>query len=413
MKRLSSFILLLGMLALACGRSGQPAGIPPPTQEIPATATVWDTAVPSEYQAIYDDLNAALDQFAASLPQSGGTPPTFAAELSYANGNVGEALLRPEMLPLVRAQLDALHAMGVKGVVVAIKFPMLEADFPHSAEYLHFFEQVAAEIRQRGMKILVEAGPLFSGTIYSSLSVDWSKYTQASFLAAQENELQTIAARIRPDYLQIANEPSTLAMLTGFQLTPAEYADFVRTSVEKIGHPGGMLLAAGSGTWEDPAYMNDLTGIPGLDCIDIHIYPIGRDGGLLQRAYATAGQARAAGKRVVISEAWLYKIRSSDLATFGGDYATVISRDAFSFFEPLDEKYIQVLTRLARAGGIEFVAFFWTRSFFAYLSYDQAHTLTEAEINRQMNAASVAALQSGATSPLGLFYQEWIAGQTP
>jgi hypothetical protein len=414
MKHLAALLLLLALAVLACGRSNRLVTATPPSSPTLAlsTPTIWSTGIPPEYLKTYDDLNTSLDDFLASMPPGGGQVPVFAAELAYANGNIGEALLRPEILPLVRKQLDALHDLGVRGVVVGIKFPLLEASFPRSAEYLQFYKQVGTEIHQRGMKFLVEVGPVFSGTIFSPLNVDWRQYTLATFQAAQQDELVTIATEIGPDYLQIADEPTTIAMLTGFRMSVAEYAGFIRSSAEKIGHPNGLLLAAGAGTWEDPAYLNDLMNIPGLDCIDLHIYPIGKNAALLQRAYAAAQQAHAAGKRVAISEAGLYKVNSSELSTLGGDYARIYSRDTFSLFEPLDEKFIQALTQMSRAGGIEFVSFFWTRSFFAYLDYDQVHTDSDAEINRLINQASLTAMQSGAVSPLGIFYQNWISEQT-
>lgn len=410
MKPLVTLLALLAVLALACGRS---SGGLPGTLEPVASPTVWSTAVPPEYQTTYYELDSTLDSFIGWLPETGGPAPTFAAELAFANGNVGPTLLEAEVLQLVRRQLDTLRDMGVGGVVIAITFPLLDPTFPRSDEYLEFYKQVVAEARQRGIKTLVESGPAFSGTIYSPLRVDWTQYTAESFLAARQDQLVTIADQIRPDFLQIANEPSTAAMLTGFALTPAGYADFVRSSIERIGHPGSLLLGAGAGTWEDPAYMTGLLNIPGLDHIDIHIYPIGRDGALMRRAYEIAGQARAAGLGVTISESGLYKVSSQELATLGTDYTTIYRRDAFSFWEPLDEKFIQALTALSRAAGIEFISIFWTRNFFAYLDYDSASRLSDAELNQALNRASIAAVQDGRLSPLGEFYRDWIAGQSP
>ena len=67
---------------------------------------------------------------------------------------------------MVRQQLDGFSQMGVGGVVLAIKFPLVEPDFPRSAEYLQFFKQVANEVRGHRMKLLVESGALFSGTAF-------------------------------------------------------------------------------------------------------------------------------------------------------------------------------------------------------------------------------------------------------
>jgi len=419
MKRLLSFVLLPAIIGLACARSNgatSPTHVvvtsTPANQSItitPLPATFVSPAAPEQYQSTYTELDTALASFINSLPTSKGEPLNLGAELSYANGNIGEPLLNPSTIGLVQKQLDVLKSMGVREVVVAIKFPLLEPDFPHSADYLQFFKQVSAEIHARGMKLLVEAGPIFSGTIYSSVHVDWSQYNKDTFVADQQNELITIANQVQPDYLQIANEPSTITKLTGIQFTPADYASFIQSSVQKIGHPNGVKLGAGAGTWDDPAYMNDLMDIQGLDCIDIHIYPLGRDASLLQRAYTTALDARNNGKCAVISEAWLYKVSAEDLTAPGSTLEAISSQDSFSFWEPLDEEFIRAVTRLSQASGIEFVSFFWTRMFFTDLDYSQYGSLSFEQLNGQLNQTSLVAMQNGTLSPLGLFFQNWIA----
>jgi hypothetical protein len=405
MNPLLKIMLPVLALGLACNRPGTAATV--------TSATVLPKAIPPEYQAAYDELIATLGTFTDSLPPDKGDPFLLGAELGYANGNIGEALLEPSTLSLVQVQLDALHSMGVKAVVVAIKFPMLEPDFPRSKEYLEFFKKVSGEIHNRGMIFLVKVGPLFAGTTYSPLEVDWSAYDRESFIAAQQRELVTIANEIRPDILQIANEPGTIAMLSGVKFTPAEYRDFIESSVETIGHPNGLRLGAGAGTWEDPAYMDSLMDIDGLDCIDLHVYPIGREAGLLQRAYDTAIKARANGKCAVISEAGLYKAGSTEPAAFGGEFESTFRLDAFSFWEPADEAFLTAVTRLSQAGGVEFASFFWTRSLFAYLDYEEAGSFSARRVNRELNQAARENLQDGRLSPLGEFFKMLIAQETP
>ena len=403
MKRLARFIVLFVAVTLACSRSAHLTAT-----ALPARPTA--PPVPAEYQATYDELETTLSGFANSLPPS-GSAPTFGTDLAYANGNIGETLLEPTTMTLVQTMLDQLLSLGVQGVIVHISFPLLEPDSPRSAEYLQFFKQVEAQVRQRNLKLLIESGPLFAGTAYSPVRVDWSKYTLGSFLQARQNQLAVIAREIKPDYLQIANEPTTQAMLTGFNFTPAAYAEFVRAAIQQIGHSEGMVLTAGAGTWEEPNYLDGLIGMPGLDAIDIHLYPLGRDAALLQRAYAAAQDANAHGQQVVISEAGLYKVRASELTTLGKNFTEIFGRDVFSFWEPLDEKFIQVITQLARAGKIELVSFFWTRNFFAYLDYDQYYTVPSEEINRPINQASILNVRNGTLSQLGEFYKNWIATQ--
>jgi hypothetical protein len=353
-----------------------------------------------------------LEAVKVEFPAQGGKTPVFSAELSYANGNIGETLLEPGTMDLVGLQLDRLYQMGMDGVVMAVKFPMIEPNFPRSAEYLQFFKKVADMVRQRKMKLLIESGALFSGTAFSPLKVDWNQYPDVTaFRDAQIHQLQTIAVEIHPDYLQIANEPTTTGMLTHFTELAEAYAAFVARAVKSIKPQTGMLLGAGAGTWENQAYTTNLYTIKGLNFIDLHVYPTGKDGGLLRLVVDLAKKAHAAGKQVVISEAWLYK---SDVAMAfqANDFTMIIGRDVFSYWEPLDAKFIEVLTGLARAGEIEFLSFFWTRAFYAYLDYSQYRLIKLDQINPIINQISGENLRENSLSELGHFYQDWISQQT-
>jgi hypothetical protein len=144
--------------------SPSPSPSPPPSATITPSQTPTPTPeapppVPEEYQPLYQELTAELAHFEDTLNQKwdhnqGQT--IFATELAFANGNVGEGLLSATSLDNNRILLYRLQAMGVKGVVLAIKYPLLSPDFPRSSEYLQFFKDIMAECRQHDMKVLVE-----------------------------------------------------------------------------------------------------------------------------------------------------------------------------------------------------------------------------------------------------------------
>jgi len=372
--------------------------------------------VPEEYRLLYQELEAELIHFENTLNQKwdGSRGQTIiATELAYANGNIGEWLLSTKAMETNRILLDRLQAMGVKGVVLAVKFPLLKPDFPRSAEYLQFFKNIMAECRQRDMKVLVECGAVFAGTPYSPLQVDWSGYTTESFLQGLQDELLLIAREIKPDYLTLANEPTTEEWLTSLIITPAVWRDFIASTLGKIDRSGGLLVGAGTGNWENPAYINEVLHLPGLDYIDLHIYPLNRDGVLLERALDWALEARAAGKRVTISECWLWKASAEELGTGLGDSEKAMNRDVYSFWYPLDARFMQEIINLADATDMDFISFFWMRNFFAYLDYETTpHDSTTAEFNRLINLASGYNVLIGILSPLGLYYQEQLKSRS-
>jgi hypothetical protein len=254
---------------------------PPPAPAPPETPTFTAPPVPGEFQALYQELDGALTSFEAILKQkwAGSKGQTiFATELAFANGNIGEGLLLPQTLESNLTLLDRLQAIGVKGVVLSIKFPLLKRDFPRSAAYLKFYQAVAAEARQRGLKVLVKTGAIFSGTPYSSVNVDWSQYTTSAFLQSFQEQLWLIAREIKPDYLNLTEEPTTQEALTGLRITPADWNSFVSSTLKKIERTGGIMVGAGMGNWEDQAYINDIWGMTGIDYIDLHIYPSAKKG---------------------------------------------------------------------------------------------------------------------------------------
>jgi hypothetical protein len=153
--------------------------------------------------------------------------------------------------------------------------------------------------------------------------------------------------------------------------------------------------------------------MPGLDYIDLHIYPMNTNAIYLDRALNYAVEARAAGKRVTVSESWLWKATPAELSNFLGDTEKIMNRDVYSFWYPLDERFIQDVVNLADATNMDFVSFFWTRNFLSYLDYDSTpHDLTTAEYNRLINQASLANLQRGELSPLGRYFQQALNSRT-
>jgi hypothetical protein len=372
--------------------------------------------VPGQYQAIYDELKAEMAHFEVTLNETwnhslGQT--IIATELAYANGNIGEGLLNANIMNYNRMLLDSLQAMGAKGVVLAIKFPLLKPDFPRSSEYLQFFKNIMVECHQRSMKVLVECGAIFAGTPYSPVEVDWSNYTTETFLQGLKDQLLLIAEEIKPDYLTLANEPQTEEALTKLTITPGIWSGFIASTLQNIDRSGGLLIGAGTGTWENPNYINELFDMPGLDYIDLHIYPMNTNAIYLDRALNYAVEARAAGKRVTVSESWLWKATPAELSNFLGDTEKIMNRDVYSFWYPLDERFIQDVVNLADATNMDFVSFFWTRNFLSYLDYDSTpHDLTTAEYNRLINQASLANLQRGELSPLGRYFQQALNSRT-
>ncbi len=144
----------------------------------------YNMSIPSKYQSEYTALGSILKSFNSSLgpyPTSRKSV-TFATELLPANGNRGPALFQPGNLASVATNLNALQAMGVPGVTIAIGYPLLDPTFPNSAQYARYFQQVVAIVHARGMKVLVESQILFANTPYSPLTFNWGSLPYSQFV---------------------------------------------------------------------------------------------------------------------------------------------------------------------------------------------------------------------------------------
>jgi len=392
-----------------------PPATTPGTQPAPPSQPQPAPEVPAEWRALYQELSAELKAFEDVVKKGWNgshSEVTIAVELAYANGNAGEWLLSEQAWQYNLVLLDRLQEMGVKGVVIAIKFPLLEPDFPRSAEYLRFFKNIVAECRRRGLKVLVEGGAIFSGTPYSPVKVDWSKYTVDSLLQGFQRELLLIASEVEPDYLNLTNEPLTQQWLTGLSIPPAIWNNFVADTLRKIDKSSGVLVGAGIGTWEPAEYIQGLFNMPSLDYIDLHIYPLSRDALYVERALEYIRRAKAAGKRLTVSESWLWKAMPEELNAGGLGDEKVMNRDAYSFWQPLDIWFIRNMVGLADATQMDLVSFFWTRNFFGYLEYGPTtKNLSTAEVNRALNQLCLRNVLAGNLSPPGEDFAELLHQQ--
>ena len=350
--------------------------------------------VPAEYADLYAALDARLRAANAYIGQRWAGERhdvIFSAELLAANGNQGETLLREQQKQAVTVYLDRLVYAGARGVKVAIKYPLLVQGFPRSAEYVEFFRWVGGEIRRRNLKMLAQMTPIFRDPTFSQVPIApyYAGLTWERYKREKRQHLETLIREIRPEYVTIENEPGTASANTGLRFTPETMAD-VLTSVLGGLDKQGVLLGAGTGTWDELVYLQALARIPGLDYLDIHIYPINRDF-LVDRAFRMGEVARRSGKRLVLGEAWLYKARDSDLGSAPvAAAAALFARDVYGFWEPLDVQFIETMGRLSHHLRIDFTSFFWSRHFYGYAEYSAAtRRLPPSELFRLANQAAV------------------------
>jgi hypothetical protein len=172
-------------------------------------------------------------------------------------------------------------------------------------------KQVAALVRAHGMRLVVELGPLFDNSPFSTVQ----RPKQALSLDAFERERATgakqIIAELHPDYLNIGSEPDTEAALEEIKgiNTPDGWARAVSAILDLIGDRQGVKVGAGAGSWSPQAFHRALVTQTSIDYLSAHVYPV--TDRFIETSLAVIALAKANGKEALIDEAWLTKDQSA------------------------------------------------------------------------------------------------------
>jgi hypothetical protein len=396
------FFRLIGvaLVIAACGCGRSVPGVP--IDPVPGQ-------VPEPYRVIYRDLESELSQLnpILSAPWGRKTSPTaFGVELLVANRYRGEDLLNEQVLQATALTLDRLKQIGVTSVSLSIQYPILTASFPETPAYLEFYRKIAAEVRQRGLLLVVEMGTMSGAPEMGRLPVDYSGLTREHFNAGLREMAAALIADLHPDYLTVLSEPDTQARNTGLAFSASQFAATVKSAVRGL-DPGSTWLGAGAGTWLALDYFRALADIPELNYLDLHICPI-QHGFASTRVLKATEAAKARGKRVAIGEAWLFKISSREFGQINPVEA--LARDAYSFWQPLDERFVATVVNLAQTIEAEFCSFSGMDLLYAYVDYTpETSRLAPAQLLQMRRAAAAGKILAGKLSGTGERFKNLIA----
>jgi hypothetical protein len=371
--------------------------------------------VPAEYQQLYSTLKGTLDSYnayLATLSSQASYPVIFGAELLPANGNRGTQLLAPTTMQGVIVNLNALQELGVQGVTIAIGFPLYTSTFPNHDEYVQFYEQVAQEVRKRGMKLDIESAVAFANTQFSTITFNYAGITFDEFEAQVRQMVTAILQDLQPDYLNLGAEPDTMAKLTGFQefRSPTQFAAYVNFILDGLPR-GNTKIGAGVGTWGNLGYAQTLANSTALDFIDTHVYPIVGTASL-QQIITINNIAKQHGKWLNLDEAWLSKVDTLQPTSIA-DNAENFRKDVYSFWAPLDQEFLGTIVKTAQLEGIQYISPFWSTYFFGYVDYDQnTSTMSYNDLTTLDNRIAAQNLQADTFTSTGRFYGLLATGTT-
>ncbi len=111
--------------------------------------------------------------------------------------------------------------------------------------------------------------------------------------------------------------------------------------------------------------------------------------------------ARRRGKPVLLDECWLYKAGPGEVDSIAAN-ETIFQRDLWSFWSPLDQRFLGLVDRFARQEGVVFVSPFWSHLYFASLDYDASlDGRSYREVNGRYLQEVLAAVTAGRYSATG------------
>jgi hypothetical protein len=375
----------------------------------PATRPAPPGPVPAQYATMYAGLKSQLDSYQEAvnaMPDyrvSGRSTPPFvaAAELLDANGNRQDELLQAGALNGVGQELDALKRLGVRGVTIGIKLPLLLQQYtPQAAKYADFYAAVAKQARVRGFTVDVELGGLFCGTVFSTCTYAYP-HMVSGWARLTAEQAKIVIARVHPQYLDILSEPNTEAELTSIPAleTLNGVVQFVTSTLQQMGRRGTTKIGAGAASWF-PVSFDRAIAKTSVDVLIDHIYPLSAN--IIQTVRATAALAHETHKPLVADEVWLYKSTPSlnGGVTASGSEAKL---DAFSFFEPLDERFLSITREWSIKADVAFTSPFWSQQLFSYTTWTsqlEAESTTSTLV--LLNQEAAAAMANGAFSASGL-----------
>lgn len=368
--------------------------------------------VPPAYQALYTAIEAKLGSIEDEIAGHGdGAQPClgFSADLLGANTTVQKTkLLNPAVQAFAFAMLDALDALGLNAVRLNIGYPILAPGFPDQAQYLDFYKRLAADVRARGMTLFIKANTVPSNPTYGFVDPVVAQYMDGLAAERYKTEkrqmIEVVLDELRPDYYTVENEPTTMRDAIGLPYEPEDQEAYVRYFLQGL-DTHGAKMGAGVGSWEPLDYVQRLVDIPELDYIDLHVYPIYFDFAA-GRLFAIDALADQKGKDLVLGEMWLYKTVPSEIGTPPLD---IYKRDVFSFWQPLDARFVTSMVRFAQVAGADLVTFYWTPYLFGYYDYQPGdEALSSEALYAKAIPEANAAMLAGGTSSVGQAYRSLV-----
>jgi fibronectin type 3 domain-containing protein len=379
--------------------------------------------VPTQYQSLYSELQGDISTFSQAISsQSNGAsyPTLFASQALTVNSDLGAPLLNANYYQYnVMPELQELKALGVSVVSVHINFPVLYEPYYGSQQtfqpYVSFYQQVAQQIHSMGMKMMVETTVAAAepGTNGSTFQTYYQGLTWSEYIAGRAQNAVNVAQLIQPDYMSVITEPDSESQNASQPNagTPSGSLQELQTILAALqaANVTNVPVGAGAGTWINSftTYIQNAISTP-VSYIDTHMYSVSNS--FPENALTAASMAQAAGLPIAMSETWCKKVSAAQLSSLQNalNSPTIDALDTMSFWEPLDQQYLQSVVSMAQAGQFMFVSPFWTTLYYASMDYGTYGSQSPTAVLEASYSAAINARSIGAFTTLGTAWETMI-----
>jgi hypothetical protein len=377
------------------------------------------SSVPASYSSTYSALDKAVDNFVTSLDcRKDASNPKLGTILYSANGEQGTTILKPQTMTAIQAEIGRCQSLGMKAVTVRVPFPlgcqqfwsnnMQGASNPQAV--MAVYSAVVQKCHAAGMHVHVSAAPSFSynGNQFADTAQNFAiNLTASQYQTAFAEHISNIASLVQPDGIGITSGPSGDLNWTSQMVysAPSSLQDFVQVMVNKVSAANAKSKArtyvtAGSGSTE---FNNAFAKVNGLAAIELSIGFSGKNE--LQNAITFADSAHAAGKAVIVTSAWLtkYGIGTPPYEGIGAGQGLIEgARSSYSFWEPLDCKFLSAMKKFARVESTAIITVGSPQELFAYNDYNSVANDSDPDVVTLEGKAAYQAIMQGEFSSAGL-----------
>jgi hypothetical protein len=167
----------------------------------------------------------------------------------------------------------------------------------------------------------------------------------------------------------------------------------------------------GIGAWEPISFLTATINDSRVDDVDVHVYPNPADASQQIQELIQIGQiAGQHNKPIIIDEFWLH-YSSPTGETILQQGANSSKAGVFAFWEPLDQEFLQDMTKFSQVYGVVYASPFAWENFFAYLNYSSSYqNLSSTQLQAMEDRAAGQNIASNLVTSTGCFYKNLIGG---